>query len=41
MRAERRVGQRGRRLVATRLGVGLAVISAAFAWVALPRQHAA
>jgi hypothetical protein len=33
MRAERRVGQRGRRLVATRLGVGLAVISAAFAWV--------
>lgn len=33
MRTERRVRQRGRRFVATRLGVGLAVISAAFAWV--------
>ena len=33
MRTERRVRQRERRLVATRLGVGLAVISAAFAWV--------
>ena len=33
MRTERRVRQRERRLVATRLGVGLAVISAAFACV--------
>ena len=33
MRTERRVRQRERRLVATRLGVGLAVISAVFAWV--------
>ena len=33
MRTERRVRQHGRRLVATRLGVGLAVICAALAWV--------
>jgi hypothetical protein len=41
MPTERRVRPRERRFVATRLGVGLAVISAAFVWVALPRQHAA